>query len=44
MDELERLVTLLASGKGGKRERNMLFEVAARMEALKTDGLGIKSI
>ncbi len=42
MEEIDRLVTLAMVG--GKRERNLLIDVSARLEGIKHMELGIESI
>ena len=44
MDEMDRLVRILASGMGTNRERNLLIDLAARLEFLKNDDLGVEAI
>jgi hypothetical protein len=44
MDEMDRLVRILVSGTGTKRERNQLIDLAARLEFLKNDDLGVEAI
>ena len=44
MDEMDRLVRILVSGIGGNKERNQLIDMAARMEFLKNEDLGVEAI